>query len=190
MHVQRRGHEIRPTCHAVQVLCNVMKSHVAAYDAMKALPGCDDLQIGLVHHHVEFMPSDPKWFWVRPLCWWGNFWWGRDTVLNFLRTGRFEWWVPLCGKSAPFTCPMHSHHACPAVRQAPLRTMPCMWPSCPITCHSAARLAAALSAAGCSRAQADLLSAVRGCWAYMWLRQHSRSTRLTGTCRIAATSGT
>ena len=83
-----------------RVLCNILKAHAAAYTLMKAQPGCEDLQIGLVHHHVEFMPSSPWWAWLRPLCWWGTFWWGRDTVLHFLQTGEFTWHVPLWGKSA------------------------------------------------------------------------------------------
>ena len=85
----------------MQVLHNILLSHADACAAMKALPGCGDLQIGLVHHHVEFMPANPSWFWLRPLCWWGTFWWGRDTVLQFMLTGKFEWFVPLWGKSAP-----------------------------------------------------------------------------------------
>ena len=65
------------------------------------MPGCHDIQIGFVHHHVEFMPTSPKYLWIKPFAWWGTFWWGRDTVLHFLQTGQFEWHVPLWGKSAP-----------------------------------------------------------------------------------------
>eukprot|EP00892_Ulva_mutabilis_P001999 jgi/Ulvmu1/117/UM001_0121.1 len=84
------------------VLCNMMKAHAAAYTQMKEQPDCSDLQIGLVHHHVEFMPSSPWWVWLRPLCWWGTFWWGRDTVLHFLQTGEFTWHVPLWGKTIDY----------------------------------------------------------------------------------------
>lgn len=85
----------------MQVLFNILKAHAAAYKAMKSIPGAEDIQIGLVHHHVEFMPTSPTYWWVKPLAWWGTFWWGRDTVLRFLQTGHFEWWVPLWGRSAP-----------------------------------------------------------------------------------------
>lgn len=91
------------------VLCNMMKAHGAAYREMKAQEGCADLQIGLVHHHVEFMPASPLWVHLRPLCWWGTYWWGRDTVLHFLQTGEFTWHVPLWGKSAlppASSCPL------------------------------------------------------------------------------------
>ena len=84
----------------LQVLLNMLKAHAAAYKAMKAVPGCADIQIGFVHHHVEFMPVNPKHWWIKPLAWWGTFWWGRDTVLHFLQTGEFEWHVPLWGRSA------------------------------------------------------------------------------------------
>lgn len=67
---------------------------------MKAEPGCSDLEIGIVHHHVEFMPRSPKYWWIKPLAWWGTFWWGRDIVPNYFKTGVIEWQVPLLGKSA------------------------------------------------------------------------------------------
>ena len=82
------------------MLLNILKAHAAAYKAMKAVPGAEDIQIGLVHHHVEFMPTSPKYWWVKPLAWWGTFWWGRDTVLHFLQSGEFDWHVPLWGRSA------------------------------------------------------------------------------------------
>ena len=78
----------------------MLRSHATAYTAMKLVPGAEDLHIGLVHHHVEFMPSSPTYWWAKPLAWWGNFWWGRDTVLDFFKSGVFEWHVPLLGRSA------------------------------------------------------------------------------------------
>lgn len=39
------------------MLHNILMAHADACKAMKALPGCEDLQIGLVHHHVEYVLS-------------------------------------------------------------------------------------------------------------------------------------
>jgi hypothetical protein len=87
---------------SVQVLLNILRAHTAAYTAMKSVPGAEDIQIGMVHHHIEFMPVNPKHWWIKPLAWWGTYWWGRDTVLHFMQTGEFDWFVPLWGRSA---CP-------------------------------------------------------------------------------------
>jgi hypothetical protein len=98
----------------VQVLLNILKAHAAAYKAMKNVPEAKDILIGLVHHHVEFMPTNPTFWWIRPLAWWGTFWWGRDTVLRFLQTGEFEWFVPLVGRSASYIslCSLLSVRVC------------------------------------------------------------------------------
>ena len=106
------SHHPHPRAPTPQVLFNILKAHAAAYKAMKSIPSAEDIQIGLVHHHVEFMPTSPKFWWVKPLAWWGTFWWGRDTVLRFLQTGEFEWWVPLWGRSALFSAPTYTTAVC------------------------------------------------------------------------------
>lgn len=88
-----------------KVILNILKSHTRAYHAMKAVPGAENTEIGLVHHHVEFMPSNPSYWWIKPLTWWGTFWWGRDVVLEYLVSGKFEWHVPLCGTTIKYQEP-------------------------------------------------------------------------------------
>jgi beta-glucosidase len=38
------------------VLGNLLRAHVAAYRAIKALPGGQRAAIGLVHQHIKFFP--------------------------------------------------------------------------------------------------------------------------------------
>jgi hypothetical protein len=38
----------------LQVLGNLLRAHVAAYQAMKQMPGGADAQIGIVHQHIRF----------------------------------------------------------------------------------------------------------------------------------------
>lgn len=96
---------------AAQVLLHKLQAHERAYAAMKAVPGAEDLQIGIVHHHVEFMPYHPSYHHLKALCWWGTFWWGRDAVLDFFQSGKFEWFVPLRGKSALLLPQPRARHA-------------------------------------------------------------------------------
>ena len=42
---------------APQVLCTLLKAHVAAYKELKALPGGQEACIGMVHQHVRFVPK-------------------------------------------------------------------------------------------------------------------------------------
>jgi hypothetical protein len=109
----------------MQVLLNILKAHAAAYKAMKNVPEAKDILIGLVHHHIEFMPTDPKFWWIRPLAWWSTFWWGRDTVLRFLQTGDFQWFVPFFGRSAFPASYSHSISCLPSVALGSFITMIC-----------------------------------------------------------------
>ncbi len=36
------------------LLLNMLKAHTATYRAIKALPGGQEAQVGLVHHHITF----------------------------------------------------------------------------------------------------------------------------------------
>lgn len=36
------------------VIVNMLKSHTAAYHAIKALPGGAAAQVGFVHHHITY----------------------------------------------------------------------------------------------------------------------------------------
>lgn len=36
------------------VLKNILKAHIVAYEAIKAVEGGQNLQVGLVHHHTKF----------------------------------------------------------------------------------------------------------------------------------------
>lgn len=38
------------------VLKNILKAHIVAYKAMKAVEEGDQIQVGLVHHHTKFEP--------------------------------------------------------------------------------------------------------------------------------------
>jgi len=42
------------------VLSNKLKAHVAAYKAIKALPVGRGLMVGLVHHHITFAATGPR----------------------------------------------------------------------------------------------------------------------------------
>lgn len=44
----------RPYAPCIQVLGNLLRAHVAAYQAMKEMPGGDQAQIGMVHQHIRF----------------------------------------------------------------------------------------------------------------------------------------
>lgn len=57
----------------MQVLLNVLRSHTLAYRAMKEQPGCAGLEIGLVHHQIEFMPRSREHWWVKRLSWWTTY---------------------------------------------------------------------------------------------------------------------
>jgi hypothetical protein len=42
------------------VVMNMLKAHVAAYKAIKALPQGGKLAVGLVHHHITFKALGPR----------------------------------------------------------------------------------------------------------------------------------
>lgn len=75
------------------VLKNLLQAHVEVYARLKKLSGGEHAQIGLVKNIMQFDPSR-RW---HPLDWTlahklnGLF---NDSILNFFRTGRFEFSMP------------------------------------------------------------------------------------------------
>ncbi|KAK9814269.1 hypothetical protein WJX72_003165 [[Myrmecia] bisecta] len=78
-------------------LGNMMRCHAAAYEAIKALPGGKDVQVGIVHNvfWVEPRGSGPLYAHVRAAIAVSNRVWANETVMNFLLTGEFKYWRPL-----------------------------------------------------------------------------------------------
>lgn len=58
--LQKTKHALNPISNA-QVLSNKLKAHVAAYKAIKASPEGRHLSVGLVHHHITFLATGPRW---------------------------------------------------------------------------------------------------------------------------------
>eukprot|EP00210_Caulerpa_lentillifera_P003127 g2987.t1 len=78
---------------AGQVLLNILKAHCETYKALKELDKSKKIAIGIVHHHIWFKPSgnSPLHFFAKLACKWMTFWWGRDIVLKFFKTGNYKW---------------------------------------------------------------------------------------------------
>jgi beta-glucosidase len=78
---------------AVKVLRNMMQAHTEVYHTLKALPGGDKAQIGLVHQYLKFEgytffnPAELfPGFLVNNLM--------INSVIDFLKTGTFDYWWP------------------------------------------------------------------------------------------------
>jgi len=87
---------------AGRVMCNLFLAHAEAYRAIKALPGGQEAQVGIVHNYMWFEPSGKgishciSRYLSRRL----SHWYGNDVFMEFFSTGRFKWEkaVPsLCG---------------------------------------------------------------------------------------------
>lgn len=39
------------------VVLNMLRAHTAAYKAIKAMPGAENIQVGYVHQHMRFEPK-------------------------------------------------------------------------------------------------------------------------------------
>jgi beta-glucosidase len=79
-----------PTSAAAQVLQNLMKAHVDVYTALKAMPGGDKAQIGLVHQYLQFVPYS-WWHLAEKLPGFMLNHFLNDSVVNFCATGKFTY---------------------------------------------------------------------------------------------------
>ncbi|MEW5313962.1 MAG: hypothetical protein WDW38_005492 [Sanguina aurantia] len=84
---------------AGRMLLIMLKCHSAAYRAMKALPGGQHTMIGLVSHHITFLPKGSGLIYApaRLAAEWATYWWGWDVVDHWMLTGQFKWKLPLVG---------------------------------------------------------------------------------------------
>lgn len=74
-------------------LLNMLRSHTAAYAALKGMPGGKESSIGLVHNWFSFEPKQscctpPYVTWIANTL---NRMWGNDIVLQYLKTGEFDY---------------------------------------------------------------------------------------------------
>ncbi|KAG1665106.1 hypothetical protein FOA52_007797 [Chlamydomonas sp. UWO 241] len=87
-------------CHfteAGEVLLVLLKAHVAAWKAIKAMPGGKTACIGLVNQHIRFMPKSQWAPHIKLLCKWMTRWFASDCILKFFSTGVYEWVAPFRG---------------------------------------------------------------------------------------------
>lgn len=88
---------------AGQHMCNMLRAHTAAYKAIKAMPGGQDAQIGLVHNYMNYEPYTNNWAakqYLQPVCKTMQYIWGTEVILQYFRTGKFVWQGPMGGKVA------------------------------------------------------------------------------------------
>jgi len=82
---------------AGKVLLVLLKAHVAAWRALKAMPGGRETCLGLVNQHIRFVPK-AKWApHISLLCKWMTRWFASDCILKFFTTGVYEWHAPFKG---------------------------------------------------------------------------------------------
>lgn len=81
------------------VLLNLLRAHTQVHEAIHKEPGGDRARVGLVHQFMRFDPKNKGWAqrYIRPLTNWMTFWFGTDVVLQYLKTGEFEWKSPFKG---------------------------------------------------------------------------------------------
>mmetsp|Transcript_540 Transcript_540/g.1443 ORF Transcript_540/g.1443 Transcript_540/m.1443 type:complete len:547 (-) Transcript_540:1396-3036(-) len=84
---------------AGRTLGNMLKAHTACYRALKALPGGQGAEIGLVHHHITFAAQGTGLAHTvaATVAKWMEYWWGWDVVDHWMMTGEFEWKLPVLG---------------------------------------------------------------------------------------------
>eukprot|EP00879_Flechtneria_rotunda_P018261 GHRR01019158.1.p1 GENE.GHRR01019158.1~~GHRR01019158.1.p1 ORF type:complete len:399 (+),score=104.76 GHRR01019158.1:203-1399(+) len=85
---------------AGKVLMHKLMAHCAAYEAIKRTPMGPSLQVGLVHHHITFLATGPRF--LKALAGyaasWMNYWWGYELVHQWMLTGKFTWHIPVLGQ--------------------------------------------------------------------------------------------
>lgn len=77
---------------AGQVTQNMLKAHVAAYQAMKKID--EKMQIGLVHSVTQFEPYNDDTKIESTICSYMNHLF-HDAITEFFSTGKFVWQVPI-----------------------------------------------------------------------------------------------
>lgn len=84
---------------AGRFLSTMLKAHVAAYRAIKAMPGGAQAQVGLVSHHITFEALGTGMLYgvAKVLSDWMTYWWGWDVVEHWMLTGEFVWKLPVLG---------------------------------------------------------------------------------------------
>lgn len=78
------------------VLCNTLRAHTAAYDAIKAMPGSEKTAVGIVHNVFWLEPKEKgfRYSHVKGVLKLANRVWANQVVFDYLKTGRFEYQVP------------------------------------------------------------------------------------------------
>ncbi|PNH12081.1 Beta-glucosidase A [Tetrabaena socialis] len=84
---------------AGRMLSTMLKAHVAAYHAIKAMPGGDKAQVGLVSHHITFEAQGTGILHgvAKLMSDWMTYWWGWDVMEHWMLTGEFIWKLPVLG---------------------------------------------------------------------------------------------
>lgn len=79
------------------VLCNTLRGHTQAYDAIKAMRGGEDTAVGIVHNVFWLEPKGDGlgYTHVKGLLKVANRVWANEVIFNYLKTGTFEYQVPL-----------------------------------------------------------------------------------------------
>ncbi|CAL5224317.1 g6984 [Coccomyxa viridis] len=82
---------------AAVYLRHELEAHALAYKAIKALPGGDKAEVGICHNVFWTEPAKggPFYAHVRAAVKFGNRIWGNHTVMTYLKTGVFDYWVPV-----------------------------------------------------------------------------------------------
>ncbi|PNH12078.1 Beta-glucosidase A, partial [Tetrabaena socialis] len=94
-----------PPCHFMdllgggRMLSTMLKAHVAAYHAIKAMPGGDRAQIGLVNHHITFEAQGTGLLYgvAKEVAEWMTYWVGCNVMEHWMLTGEYMWRIPLLG---------------------------------------------------------------------------------------------
>ncbi|KAK9840609.1 hypothetical protein WJX81_004313 [Elliptochloris bilobata] len=82
---------------AGEVLLNLLRSHAAAYRALKAMPGGDKIKVGICHNvwWLEPKHGGPLYMHTKAAVAFGNRMWGNEVVMTYLRTGEYRHWAPI-----------------------------------------------------------------------------------------------
>ncbi len=78
---------------AAKVLRNLLQAHTQVYQTLKALPGGEEAQVGLVHQYLKFEP----YHWWNPLDHFMPLVMNKlmvSSVLDFIQTGVFSYGIP------------------------------------------------------------------------------------------------
>lgn len=74
-------------------LLNMLRAHGKAYDVIKAMPGGQESQVGIVWNYFWFEPKTSSW--TPPyVAWLSRFLtrlWGNDMFMHYMMTGDYDW---------------------------------------------------------------------------------------------------